>query len=111
MPYVIYGDFETMPMPIDGCEKDSNTFYTERKQDHIPCGYSYTVLRLDSQHCKPAIVYLGDSVVDNVVDNMLKEKSTILKQLKEVTPMKLSTEQWRDFYTAKRCHSYDKSLD
>ena len=42
VPVVVYDDFECLLVKIDSCEKNPNTSYTEKKDKHIPFGYSIT---------------------------------------------------------------------
>ena len=42
VPIVVYADFECLLVKIDSCEKNPNMSYTEKKNKHIPCGYSIT---------------------------------------------------------------------
>ena len=42
VPIVVYADFECLLVKIDSCEKNPNMSYTEKKDKHIPCGYSIT---------------------------------------------------------------------
>ena len=110
IPYVIYADFETMPQPISGCNRDPINSYTEKRHYHEPCGYSYTVVGLDADHSKPAVVYRGPDVIDHFLEDMVKEESEILQKLNEIKPMKLTPEDWRQFYRARDCHICQKPL-
>ena len=115
VPYVIYGDFETFPKPVekeDGeAVPDPTKSYTEKRQHHRPSGYSYTVIGLDADHSKPTVVYRGTGVVDNFLLAMEEEEEEILTKLKEVKPMKLSKPDWRKFDAAVKCHICDKPLN
>ena len=42
VPIVIYTDFECLRFKMDSCEKCPDKSYTEKKNKHIPCGYSIT---------------------------------------------------------------------
>ena len=42
VPIVVYADFECLLVKMDLCEKNPNMSDTEKKNKHIPCGYSIT---------------------------------------------------------------------
>ena len=42
VPIVIYADFECLLFKMDSCESCPDRSYTEKKNQHEPCGYSIT---------------------------------------------------------------------
>ena len=38
-------------------DRDKNTSYTEKYQDHTPCSFAYKVLCIDDKFSKPAVLY------------------------------------------------------
>ena len=43
-PFVIYCDFETILVPIEGCDPDPAVSSTTAKTHHEACGYSYVIV-------------------------------------------------------------------
>ena len=53
-PYVIYADFECLLHKIQGCERSSqDESYTDKTEQHEPCGFAYEVLRSDGESRGP----------------------------------------------------------
>ena len=44
MPYIIYGDIESLIKKIDGCANNPGNFSTAKIGEHIPCGYSMSAI-------------------------------------------------------------------
>ena len=42
VPIVIYVDFECLLFKMDSCEKNPNMSYTEKRNQHVPCGCCVT---------------------------------------------------------------------
>ena len=41
VPFIIYAHLKCMPGKIDTCQNDPKKSYTEKKDGHIPSGYSW----------------------------------------------------------------------
>ena len=55
VPFKIYADFECNLKKVK-CNEGS---YTEKYQDHIPCGFAYKIVCIDDRFSKPTIIYRG----------------------------------------------------
>ena len=52
-PWVIYVDFECLPIKQQSCQNNPEESYTERKAIHKPCGYSLDLVSsFDSKQSK-----------------------------------------------------------
>jgi hypothetical protein len=49
VPYIIYADFESLNVPMDGCAGDSDKSWTRQLAKQTPCGYCYVVVRSDGE--------------------------------------------------------------
>lgn len=67
VPYVIYADFESMLIPIEGCENDPKMSSTIKTTKHIPCGFAYKVVGLTSSTSQQPMVYRGLDAADKLV--------------------------------------------
>ena len=75
--FIIYVDFETLLVPIEGCDPDPAASSTIRKTHHQACGYSYVIV---SRCTEPKYVtYRGEDAVEHFLQNMLKEEQEIIK--------------------------------
>ena len=64
MPIVVYADFECLLVKIDSCEKNPNMSYTEKKDNHIPCGYSITTCYPYDKSLNKTKYYRGPDCVE-----------------------------------------------
>ena len=46
VPFIIYADFECLLKGVQSNDKNNGS-YTEKYQDHIPCGFAYKVVCID----------------------------------------------------------------
>ena len=44
LPFIVYADFEAFLDNIDSCEPDNRRSFTEKYQQHKPCGFSYKIV-------------------------------------------------------------------
>ena len=44
IPFKIYTDFESILKRVKSDNRNNNTLYTEKYQDHIPCSFAYRVV-------------------------------------------------------------------
>ena len=70
VPYVIYADFESLIQKIEGPEqqREEQERYTENKNIHMTCGYSYKVVRSDGK-----VMSAKYRRGENTVEEFLKE--------------------------------------
>ena len=78
---VIYRDFETILVPIEGCDPDPAASSTTRKTLHQACGHSYVVV---SRFTEPKhVTYRGEDAAQHFLESMLKEEQAIIKFVKK----------------------------
>ena len=90
VPYVIYADFESLLIPIKGCENDPEISSTIKTTKHIPCRFAYKVVDLTSETSKQPVVYRGLDAAEKVVEHMVMEQEDIEQKFKHCEPMKMS---------------------
>ena len=55
-------------------DRDKNTSYIEKHQDHIPCSFSYKVVRIiDDKLSKPAVLFREKNAVNRIIEAILEE--------------------------------------
>ena len=54
-PFKIYADFECERSKSN--DRDKDTSYTEKYQDHIPCSFACKDVYIDDRSSKPVILY------------------------------------------------------
>ena len=71
MPIVVYADFECLLVKIDSCDKNPNMSYTEKKDMHIPCGYSITTCYSYDKSLNKTKYYRGLNCVKKILNNCI----------------------------------------
>ena len=51
--FMIYADFESIPVPEDNGKQNPDKSYTNKYQKHIACSYTYKVVCPDNKVSKP----------------------------------------------------------
>ena len=57
MPFKICVDFESLLKKFLINDRDKNTSYNEKNQDHISCSFAYKVVCIDDKFSKRAVLY------------------------------------------------------
>ena len=109
VPYIIYADFESLLIPIEGCENDPEISSTINTTKHIPCGFAYDVVGLTSSTSQQPVVYRGLDATDKFVECMVREQEGIEQRFKQCEPMKMSGSDWQAFKRAINCHICNKN--
>ena len=74
VPFKIHADFECILKKVDGdIESSSNSSYTRKYQDHLPCSFAYKAVCLDSEFSKKIVLYLGKDSVYEFIKSILNE--------------------------------------
>ena len=47
--------------------------YTQKNQDHVPCGFAYKVVCIDDRFGKPIVVFRGENAAYEFIKAILKE--------------------------------------
>ena len=72
VPFKIYADFESILEKVDGdIECSSNSSYTRKYQDHVPCSFAYKVVCADNKYSKKINLYRGKDDVFEFIKSFL----------------------------------------
>ena len=72
-PFKIYADFECILEKVDGdIECSSNSSYTRKYQDHVPCSFAYKVVCVDNKYSKKIIYTEEKMLLINLLSQFLK---------------------------------------
>ena len=84
VPFNIYADFECILKKVEGdiIECDSNSSYTRKYQDHIPCSFTYKIVCIDNKLSKKVFLYKGKDAVSKFIKSILSEYSYCRKVTK-----------------------------
>src|ERR1043165_4360504 len=62
VPFVVYADFESFIKPIDTCQPDPNTSYTNKYQKHVPSSFCYYIKCFDDDvYSRPPVTFTAGS--------------------------------------------------
>ena len=116
IPFLVYADFECFTKPINSCQPNPNSSFTQEYQKHEPSGYCLYLKGLDGikDNYKP-IVYTKKSEDDNISEKFIKHlkiltHSIYRKYYLNPKPLKLTPEEEKDFRSAKVCHICELEL-
>ena len=71
--FKIYADFKCILKKVDGdIECNSNSSYTRKYQNHVPCSFAYKVVCVDNKFSKKIVLYQGKDAVYEFIKLILK---------------------------------------
>ena len=109
MPIVAYADFECLLVKIDSCEKNPNMSYTEKKDMHIPCGYSITTCYSYDKSLNKTKYYRGLDCVEKFSQDLKKILNN--RMYFEEKPMLPLTDNEKVLYAnEKQCYICEKEF-
>ena len=75
VPFKIYADFECILRESKVLEEvvDENSSWTEKYQDHVPCGFGCKVVYSDDRFTKNVVIYRGKDCVNKFISEILRE--------------------------------------
>ena len=81
-PFMIYADFEGIPVPEDNGKQSPNESFNNKYQKHVACSYVYKLVCVDkfSKSFKP---YLGEDPVYNFISSMIEESKYCTDMMKK----------------------------
>ena len=116
IPFVVYADFECFTKPINSCQPNPNSSFTQEYQKHEPSGYCLYLKGLDGINDNyKSIVYTKKSGDEDISEKFIKHLKIIIhsiyrKYYLNPKPLKLTPEEERDFKSAKVCHICEQEL-
>ena len=102
MNYIIYVDLECLLVKYDTCTNNSNRSYTINEAQHIPSGYSISIL--DNSTNSSKVLYYREKDCLQKLCKELREIGEELFDTEENPMIPLTPEQKRFHNNAKRCH-------
>ena len=102
MNYIIYVDLECLLVKYDTCTNNSNRSYTINEAQHIPSGYSISIL--DNSTNSSKVLYYREKDCNQKLCKELREIGEELFDTEENPMIPLTPEQKRFHNNAKRCH-------
>ena len=114
--FAIYADFECFTIPMNSCQPNPNKSYTQGYQKHEPSGYCLYLKGFDGLNVnfKP-IVYTkktsDEDISKRFINHVVKLTFMIYKKIYlKPKPYKLTSQEEKDFQSARYCHICEKKL-
>ena len=83
VPFKIHADFECILKKVDcDIESSSNSSYTRKYQNHLPCSFAYKAVCLDNEFSKKILLYRGKGSVYEFIKSILNEYNYYRKVMK-----------------------------
>ena len=109
MLILVYADFECLLVKIGSCEKNPNKYYTEKKDIHIPCGYSITTCYSYDKSLNKTKYYRGLYCVETFSQDLKKILNN--RMYFEEKPMLPLTDNEKMLYdNEKQCYICEKEF-
>ena len=103
VPIVLYADFECLLFEMDSCEKNPSMSYTEKRNQHVPCGYSVTT------SLNKSLYYRGPDCVEKFSQDLKKILND--RMYFEEKPMIPLTDNEKALYAnEKQCYICEKEF-
>ena len=98
---------------VRSSDRNNNTLYTEKYQDHIPCSFAYKVVCVNDRFSKPVVLYRGKNAVHRFIKTILKEYDYCKKVIKKHFDKNLvmSEKDEQIFQSSNKCWICDKLFD
>lgn len=103
-PFVVYADFEAITPRVSNATSSK----TEVLQDHIACGYAYTLISRDPEIPSKIWYHRGKDAVEQFLQDMLETEEDLAPQLMGNKPMVLTAKEKTRHYQAKSCYICQK---
>ena len=72
--FKINADFECILEKVDGdIECSSNSSYTRKYQNHVPCSFAYKIVCVDNKFSKKIVLYREKDAVYEFIKSIIKE--------------------------------------
>ena len=109
----IYADFECNVKRVKSSDRNKNTSYTKKYQDHISNSFAYKAVYVDDKFSKQVVLFRGKNAVYKFIDVILKEYNYSKKIIKKHFNKNLfmSAEDEERFQLSKKYWICDKLFD
>src|SRR5688572_24293129 len=115
VPFVVYADFESFIKPIDTCQPNPNTSYTNKYQKHVPSSFCYYIKCFDDDlYSQAPVTYTAENDDDDVaqifIDTLIENIKDIYKRFKFPKKMIFRKKDKELYDSATVCHICEGEL-
>lgn len=110
LPFVVYGDFETLLKPLHYAEPDPNNKFTVKTCVHEPYSFSYYIKCSFDNSLSRLNFFRGENAAQSFISSLENNIRELYNQyLKHVVPMKpLTSDELTDFEKSDKCFICNK---
>ena len=115
VPFIVYADFEALPESISTCQPSDSDSYTNKYQNHKPCGFCYYIKCYNDELFPPVlrhytITHEDESVGMAFVNSLEKDIREIYQKFKWKKNMRITHEEEVEFQFETVCHICEKLI-
>ena len=115
VPFVVYADFESFIKPIDTCQPNPNTSYTNKYQKHVPSSFCYFIKCFDDDlYSQDPVMFTAENEDDDVaqifIDTLIENIKDIYKRFKFPKRMIFGKKDKELYDSATVCHICEGEL-
>ena len=102
--FMMYADFESILMPIQGSSPYPNQPYTEKVSQHIPSAWCVCSKFAYGEVENPLRLCRGENCVETFCDHIKQEAHRLYHMFPEKPMDPLTNKQWTQYKRASKCH-------
>lgn len=108
-PFVVYGDFETLLKPVEGCANDSDKPFTQSVQMHNEYSFAYFIKCSFNKDLNKFVSYRGYNAMKLFTKSINEDLKDIYEVMNTVIPMiPLSVNEEFQYVLTNICHICEK---
>ena len=111
VPFMMYADFKSILMPIQGLNPDPNKPHTTKVNQHIPSGWCVYSKFAYGDVDDPLKLYKGEDCVEKFCDHIKQEAHRLYHMFPEKPMDPLTNRQWKSYKRASKCHICNKPFN
>ena len=104
VPFMMYTDFESILMPIQGPNPDLYKPHTTKVDQHIPSGWCTYSKFAYGDVDDPLKLYRGEDCVEKFCDHIKQEAHRLYHMFPEKPMDPLTNRQWKSYKRVSKCH-------
>lgn len=112
LPFVIYADFESCLIKNHHAERDGNSSWTEKFEEHQACSFSIHTVSSDKRFFSKPIMYFGEDAGEVFLNTVTAEIKKIRSFLRKPEPLPtLTDEEENEYKEASHCHICEEIIE
>ena len=102
--FMMYADFESILMPIQGPAPDPSEAYINEVNKHIPSGWCIYSKFAYEDVKDPLTIYRGEDCIKRFCDHIMNEVIRLYHMFPEKPMDPLTNRQWKSYKRSRECH-------